>query len=135
MKLDVIELIKNIEEFEKRLNLALSYSGLRLPQYQAMLFLEKAGRITVSDLGKQQGITRATASVLVAGLKKAGIIDCVDNSADKRSFYLSLSESGLRRLQLAKREVAYVEERLNQLIPQQTIDALNDLSRKLRKHI
>lgn len=133
--LDVVKLLENIQIFENKLNLALSYSGLRLPQYRAMVFLEKAGKITVSDLGRQQGITRATASVLVTSLKKAGIIDSLANKSDKRSFYIKLTDSGLKRLQLAKREVSLVEEKLEQLIPVETVLALNKLSRLLQRKI
>lgn len=131
----VIELLETIQVFEQKLNLALMYSGLRLPQYRAMMFLEKAGRITVSDLGRQQGISRATASVLVASLTKAGIVESVANRADKRSFYIKLTESGLNRLQLAKNEVALVEERLARQIPQETLQALNKLAGVIHKKI
>jgi len=133
--MDVLELLENLEFFAKKLTLALSYSGLRLPQYRAMLFLEKAGKITVSDLGKQQGITRATASVLVASLKKADLIDCVANKMDKRSFYIKLTDAGLMRLSLAKREVALVEEKFSQVVPEETIFALKNLTRLLKKKL
>lgn len=134
-RFDVLELIENVQIFQNKLNLALTYSGLRLPQYRAMVFMEKAGKITVSDLGRQQGISRATASVLVTSLKKAGIIETVTNRSDKRSFYIKLTESGLNRLQLAKKEVTLMEERLTQKIPDETVLALNDLFRLVRKKI
>jgi len=132
-KFDVLELLETVQVFETKLNLALMYSGLRLPQFRAMVFMEKAGKITVSDLGRQHGITRATASVLVASLTKAGIIESIANQADKRSFYIKLTESGLSRLQLAKKEVGLVEERLTEKIPEETIKALKNLSSSIRK--
>ena len=132
---DVLELLETVQVFENKLNLALMYSGLRLPQFRAMVFMEKAGKITVSDLGRQQGISRATASVLVASLKKAGIIESVSNSADKRSFYIRLTASGLNRLQLAKKEVALVEERLVQKIPQDILPALKALAVSMRQNL
>ena len=132
---DVLELLDAVQVFETKLNLALMYSGLRLPQFRAMVFMEKAGKITVSDLGRQHGISRATASVLVASLKKAGIIECLSNRADKRSFYIKLTESGLNRLQLAKKEVGLVEQRLAREIPQEILQALRNLSSTPRKNI
>ena len=134
-RFDVIELFEAVQVFENKLNLALMYSGLRLPQFRAMVFMEKAGKITVSDLGRQQTISRATASVLVAGLTKAGIVESVANRSDKRSFYIKLTESGLNRLQLAKNEVSMVEERLARQIPAETVRALKDLSRAFHKKI
>lgn len=132
---DVLELLETVQVFENKLNLALMYSGLRLPQFRAMVFMEKAGKITVSDLGRQQAISRATASVLVTSLKKAGIIESVANRSDKRSFYIRLTEPGLSRLQLAKKEVALVEERLARRIPQEIVLALKNLSGTIRKNI
>lgn len=133
IKFDVLELLESVQVFENRINLALMYSGLRLPQFRAMVFMEKAGKITVSDLGRQHCITSATASVLVASLKKAGIIESIANHADKRSFYIKLTESGLSRLQLAKKEVGLVEKKLTQKIPQEIIIALSKLSRSIQK--
>jgi len=132
-RFDVLDLLETVQVFETKLNLALMYSGLRLPQFRAMVFMEKAGKITVSDLGRQQGITRATASVLVSSLTKAGIIESIANQSDKRSFYIKLTESGLSRLKLAKKEVGLVEERLARKIPQETIDALKKLSLSIQK--
>ena len=132
-RFDVLDLLETVQVFETKLNLALMYSGLRLPQFRAMVFMEKAGKITVSDLGRQQGITRATASVLVSSLTKAGIIESIANKSDKRSFYIKLTEPGLNRLKLAKKEVGLVEERLARKIPQETIDALKKLSLSIQK--
>ena len=39
---DVLELLETVQVFENKLNLALMYSGLRLPQFRAMVFMEKA---------------------------------------------------------------------------------------------
>ena len=134
-RFNTLELLDAVQIFENKINLALMYSGLRLPQYRAMVFMEKAGKITVSDLGRQQAISRATASVLVAGLTKAGIVESVANSADKRSFYIKLTEAGLSRLQLAKSEVALVEEHLARHIPEESAQVLNDLFRIIHKKI
>ena len=132
---DVLELLETVQVFENKLNLALMYSGLRLPQFRAMVFMEKAGKITVSDLGRQQGVSRATASVLVTSLKKAGIVESLANRSDKRSFYIKLTESGLNRLQLAKKEVALVEERLARKIPEEIVLALGSLSKTIQNNI
>lgn len=133
IKFDVLELLETVQGFENKISLALVYSCLRLPQFRAMVFMEKAGKITVSDLSRQHGITSATASVLVAGLIQAGIIEKIANRSDKRSFHIKLTESGLSRLQLAKTEVGLVEKRLAQNISEETIIALGNLSRSIRK--
>lgn len=132
-KFDVLELLETVQGFENKISLALVYSCLRLPQFRAMVFMEKAGKITVSDLGRQQGITSATASVLIASLIQAGIIEKIANRSDKRSFHIKLTESGLSRLQLAKTEVGLVEKRLAENISEETLIALGNLSRSIRK--
>ncbi|MDH5600017.1 MAG: MarR family transcriptional regulator [Gammaproteobacteria bacterium] len=125
--LHVIQLLEATQIFEKKLNLALMYSGLRIPQFRAMLFLEKSGKITVSDLSRYLNVTRATMSVLTNDLLKADIVESIKNPKDKRSFYMRLTESGLRRLELAKKEVAIVEEKISNEFPADTISTLNKI--------
>ena len=123
--LRVIELLEATQTIEKKLNLALMYSGLRLPQFRTMLFLEKSGKITVSDLSRYLNVTRATMSVLINHLIKARIVESISNPQDKRSFYIRLTKSGLSRLELAKSEVALVEEKISHGFSGETIEALN----------
>ena len=130
-KLQVIELLEAIQQFEKKLNLALMYSGLRIPQFRVMVFLEKSGKITVSDLSRYMNVTRATMSVLVNQLLSAGVIESIKNIKDKRSFYVTLTESGLRRLELAQREVLLVEEKISLAFDADTISSLNKFSKEL----
>ena len=127
--LQVIELLEATQQFEKKLNLALMYSGLRIPQFRVMLFMKKSGKITVSDLSRYLNVTRATMSVLVNQLLKANIVESITNPSDKRSFYIKLSASGLRRLELAETEAKLVEEKISKTISSETITALNEFSR------
>jgi len=123
--LQIIQLLEATQIFEKKLNMALMYSGLRIPQFRAMMFLEKSGKITVSDLSRYLNITRATMSVLANELLKADIIENIKNPKDKRSFYMKLTESGQRRLSLARREVELVQERISEDLPPDMIATLN----------
>lgn len=125
--LHIIQLLEATQIFEKKLNLALMYSGLRIPQFRAMLFLEKSGKITVSDLSRYLNVTRATMSVLSNDLLKADIVENIKNPKDKRSFYMKLTESGLRRLELAKREVALVQESISSAFTPETVVLLNQI--------
>jgi len=129
--LQVIELLEATQQFEKKLNLALMYSGLRIPQFRAMVFLEKSGKITVSDLSRYMNVTRATMSVLVNQLLSASIVERINNPKDKRSFYIKLTESGIRRLELAKKESALVETKISSSFNSETVDALNKFSREM----
>ena len=124
-QLKVMELLEATQIFERKLGLALMYSCLRLPQFKAMLFLEQLGKITVSDLSRHLNVTRATVSVLISELVKAGLVETLVNKTDKRSFYLRLTESGVKRLALAKSEVAMVTESLSRNYCDETVQALN----------
>jgi len=125
--LHIIQLLEATQLFEKKLNMALMYSGLRIPQYRAMLFLEVSGNITVSDLSRYLNVTRATMSILANELLKADIIEHKNNPKDKRSFYMRLTESGQRRLSLARKEVELVQEKISEGLPIETINALNQI--------
>jgi DNA-binding MarR family transcriptional regulator len=124
----VMELLEATQMFERKLTLALMYSCLRLPQFRAMLFLEISGKITVSDLSRHLNVTRATVSVLINELVKAGLVESLANSSDKRSFYIRLTESGLKRLTLAKSEVAMITESLSLDFCDATVQALNQFA-------
>lgn len=125
--LHIIQLLEATQIFEKKLNMALMYSGLRIPQFRAMLFLEKSGKITVSDLSRYLNVTRATMSVLANELLKADIVENRHNPKDKRSFYMKLTDSGQRRLSLARKEVELVQERISEGLPAETIISLNKI--------
>jgi len=125
--LQIIQLLEATQIFEKKLNMALMYSGLRIPQFRAMMFLEKSGKITISDLSRYLNITRATMSVLATELLKADIIENIKNPNDKRSFYMKLTESGQRRLSLARKEVELVQEKISEDLPPEMIASLNTI--------
>ena len=127
-QLRVMELLEATQMFERKLTLALMYSCLRLPQFRTMLFLEKAGKITVSDLSRHLNVTRATVSVLVNELVKAELVESLENKSDKRSFYIRLTDSGLKRLALAKSEVTMITESLSEDICDETVQALNQFA-------
>jgi DNA-binding MarR family transcriptional regulator len=131
-EIDVLRLLDAIQVFERKMNLALMYYGLRLPQYRVMETLDKAGRMTVSDLSRRLDVTRATMSVLVAKMHKAGLVIYQDNKIDKRSFYVKLSDAGLTRLHSAEQAFQLMQKSLCQSLPDDVIAALNTFSLKLR---
>ena len=124
-KLKIMELLDATQLFERKLGLALMYSCLRLPQFKAMLYLEQLGKITVSDLSRHLNVTRATVSVLISELLRAGLVESLSNKSDKRSFYIRLTDTGIKRLTLAKSEVNMVTESLSRNFCEETVQALN----------
>jgi len=130
--IDVLRLLEAIQVFERKINLALMYYGLRLPQYRVMDVLDKAGKMTVSDLSRKLDVTRATMSVLVSKLQKAGLVEYQDNKVDRRSFYIKLTESGRTRLNSAAQAFQLMQKTICQSLPVETVDALNSFSLGVR---
>ena len=126
--LNVLKFIDVTGVFERKINLALNYAGLRLPHFKAINYLEKAGKVTVSDLSRSMCVTRATMSVLANQLIKAGVVERLENSADKRSHYLKLTTLGLNRLKVAKQEVALVEGKISKKLSPELVKTLNQVS-------
>jgi DNA-binding MarR family transcriptional regulator len=131
-QLKVLDLLEAVRVYERKIILSLTYSGLRLPQYKVIDFLEKSGKITVSDLSRHTNVTRATTSVLINELTKAGIVECIENSTDKRSFYIKLTERGKNKLKVARAEFSLVEEKISNELTQETIHCLNSFSQIIR---
>lgn len=123
--LDVVALIKVIQALERDTNVALMYSGLRLPQFRLLDLLAESGQATVSELSKGLGITRATASVMVNELIRNGSVVVVENLSDRRSFHIYLSDHGLRRLQVARSDLGVFLSKLSGRFTGTTVNALN----------
>jgi len=133
MRLKVLDLLDAVKLYEKKFNLALSYSGLRYPQFKALNFLEKSGKITVSDLSRYLNVTRATISVLINDLIKARLVESIDNRMDKRSYYIRLTQRGMDRLNIAKTDILLVEEKISNYLSSDLIQCLNDFSKIIRE--
>ncbi len=127
-KLNVLDFIEVTGVFERKINLALTYAGLRLPQFKALNYLGRAGKITVSDLSRALSVTPATTSVLANQLIKAGVVETVANRSDKRSYYLRITSLGLQRLDVARQEVALVEDKITKKLPEDLVKTLNQVS-------
>lgn len=131
-ELDLLRLMDAIQSFERKINLALMYYGLRLPQYRVLETLDRSGKITITDLSRHFDVSRATTSVLVTKMHKAGLVDYLDNRADKRSTYLKLTELGQARLKIARRAFELIQKSICQTLPQEVINALNILSQEVQ---
>jgi len=134
-QLNVLDFIEVTGVFERKINLALNYAGLRLPNFKALNYLEKTGKITVSDLSRAMSVTQATTSVLANQLIKAGVVETIANSSDKRSYYLKMTPLGLQRLDVARLEVALVEKKITNKLPQDLVKTLNHVSLLIKEEL
>ncbi|HKJ73456.1 MAG TPA: MarR family transcriptional regulator [Alphaproteobacteria bacterium] len=111
---DLVELLKAIQKLEKRVSVALMYSGLRIPQFRFLDRLERLGQATVSEMSQALGVTRGTASVMTNELIAAHIVAAVENEHDRRSFHIRLTENGRHKLNVARSDVGVLEQQLGQ---------------------
>ena len=123
--LDIFGLIDAVKSMEQRIAVALFYSGLRLTQYRALLFIEQEQNATVSDLSRHFGITRATASALASELIKMDALVAVENPEDRRSFFLKLTRSGSNKLSVGRRDVELVMQSIASEYDAETVEQLN----------
>ena len=129
-QLDLVALIKAAQTLERNANVALMYSGLRLPQFRLLDVLASAGQATVSEMSERLNITRATTSVLVNELIRNGSLAVVENPSDRRSFHIHLTEEGLYRLQVARSDLGVLTSKVSGRYPQDVIQTLNEFARQ-----
>lgn len=130
--LNVLDLIKGAQVLEQKVSLVLGYSGLRLPQFRALDYIEQSRQVTVSDVSRQLDVTRATASTLVTELVNHGLLRATDNPGDRRSFHLTLTDAGHHKLSVGRRDLYGVLKNISERYSDDTIAALNEFSRMTR---
>lgn len=71
-------------------------NGLRTPSsaVSTVLYLNKVGVATVTDLSESLGYTRQMAAQRVAGLEKEGLLQKTSNKDDGRSHLVTLTAAG-----------------------------------------
>ncbi len=124
-QLDVLELLRALQVLERNVAVSLMYAGLRVPQFRLLAALEEMGQATVTQMSARLHITRATASVMINELIRAGIIVAVENTADRRSFHVRLTEIGSNKLHVARSDVAVLQQKVSHRYPEETIRLLN----------
>lgn len=121
---DLVELLKAVQKLEKRVSVALMYSGLRIPQFRFLDRLERAGQATVSEMSHALGITRGTASVMTNELIAAHIVATIENEHDRRSFHIHLTDQGRHKLNVARSDVGVLQQKLATELPPEALAAL-----------
>ena len=130
-QLDAVGLLKAVQALGRNMNVALMYSGLRVPQYRLLDALSVAGQATVTEMSATLKITRASASVMINDLIRSGSVVVVENHSDRRSFHIQLSEHGLHRLQAARSDLGIMISKLSGRYPAETIRVLNEFARMI----
>ncbi len=129
--LDVIELLKALQVLEKKITVALMYSGLRVPQFRLLDLIEQCEEATVTVMSKRMGVTRASTSVMINELIRAGIVAVDENPTDRRSFHLRLTDLGRNKLTVARSDMAVMQNKIAGRYSEETLQALMDFAHKI----
>jgi len=127
----VVDLLKAVQVFEKKMTVALMYSGLRMPQFRLLDLLDECEEATVTEMSKRMGVTRATASVMINELVRAGIVAVDENPSDRRSFHIRLTELGRNKLTVARSDMTVMQDKISRKYSQETIRVLNEFAHKM----
>ncbi|HEY0720639.1 MAG TPA: MarR family transcriptional regulator [Gammaproteobacteria bacterium] len=124
-QLDVIGLMRALQALERNMSVALMYSGLRIPQFRLLDELDALGQATVTEMSQRLHITRATASVMINELLAAGVIASIEHESDRRSFHVRLTQLGLDKLAVGRKDVRVYLGRVSAHYPPEMVRILN----------
>ena len=109
---------------------------LTLSQWSALVSIEEHGPLRPGELAEREHVSAPTATRLAASLETVGYLARSTDAADRRSSFLSLTDSGRAALQQLRRErTAQLARRLAGLDPADLaslVDALPVLERLTR---
>jgi DNA-binding MarR family transcriptional regulator len=92
--------------------------ALTLTQWSALVTVETHEPVRIGDLADREGVSAATATRVVALLEERGLVDRSADTADRRSWRVSLTDAGRRELtQMRKVRTARLAQRIASLDP------------------
>jgi DNA-binding MarR family transcriptional regulator len=91
-------------------------SGLTPSQLSALVTIDRIGRARMCDVATAEGVSAPTATRIVGGLEKAGLVARADDSEDRRATRVGVTASGraaMRRIR--SNRTAFLQQRLERL--------------------
>ena len=95
---------------------AAGFAGRRFPAGRVLRMCTGPGVTTISDVGRELGITRQGASKIVAALRKEGYLSVTPSQDDGREKILTLTPHAIEALLAAYRAAAAIEKRVREEI-------------------
>jgi DNA-binding MarR family transcriptional regulator len=91
---------------------ALVRHDLSVAQFASLLLLDETPGMSVADVARKVSTARQSATEMLAGLERAGLVERRPHPTDRRSQQIFLSDAGRARLGEALPTVRAVEEQL-----------------------
>jgi DNA-binding MarR family transcriptional regulator len=115
--LEVVPLVMRTIKLEMRSRRA---EGLSVPQFRAMLHVNRQSQTSLTEVADYLGLTSATTCRLIDDLVGRGLVLSQPSTVDRRKIVLSLTGAGRANLEAARRgTLARLEELLAPLPPDQ----------------
>lgn len=119
-ELELVESMDKIIEFTRKFQKELLNGDLKDYTIRQLYYIElinKNKRIGISDLSRILGVKKSTVSVATNQLMDMGIVKKTQSEADKRFFYLRLTQKGediiQKHMQVHKNTIKKISEILN----------------------
>lgn len=130
-ELNMVDLLRAMQVLEKRIAVSLMYSGLRIPQFRLLSLLNEHGPLTVTEISNLLDVTRATVSVMVNELIRSGALIAEENSSDRRSFHLCLTDLGHNKLNVARSDMGVMQQKISNNYSSEMLQMLNEFSQQV----
>jgi len=107
--------------------------GLSAMQVQLLLHISRSQGATITALAKAFLLTKATVSVAIKSLEAKGHVTRVYREEDKRSYIVSLTESGMRIAHISGFYLEPVKKIIAKIKPEESEILLRNITGIIRK--
>ncbi len=125
---ELLEVVPSVMRFiraEMRRHQSLALS---VPQFRALLFVERAGGASLGDVAEHLGLTPPSVCRLVDGLQGRGLLTRRQSPEDRRRLALQITPEGRRGLAEARKET---RRRLSEVLASVDPDELAGITRSM----
>jgi len=113
--------------YQRRLDTAMAAAGFddrRLPDARILRVCAHPAEATISDIGRELGITRQGASKIVASLRDRRYVTVVDSPTSGREKIVKLTPRALDYLAARRKAVQHIDRRLRREVGDESFAAL-----------
>ncbi len=103
---------------------AAGFADARFPDGRVLRLCAAPGEITISQIGRELGITRQGASKVVTGLAERGYVTSTPSSADRREKVVSLTPRAQAFLKARRRAARRIERELRAQVGAEAFESL-----------
>ena len=120
----IMELKRGCMEDEKQIR---SICQISLAEYKGIVEIEINERITCNHLSQKMGLSPSRGSRVIDNLVKKGYFERSNNPRDRRSYFISLSEDGIKIRRQIQQEKKRYEEKIRERFSKKEIDQIKDV--------